>query len=120
MKEWIKQEAANALHEGYDGVLALMERWGLVGPYLFRNLEEIDKIEVEPIHRLAKTISLMLKKRADIRLAAVLRGCDVRALRQLEEKGEIDTTNLRIIGISCSHEQAEACNCEKPDRKSVV
>ncbi len=114
MKEWIRQEAAQALQEGYEGVLGLMKRWGQVGPYLFRKREDLDKMEVEPIHRLAKTLSLMLKKNAHIRIAAVLRGCDVRALRQLEEKGEIHTENLRIIGITCSHEQAEICNCEKP------
>ena len=114
MKEWIRQEAGKALQEGYTGVLALMRRWGQVGPYLFRNIEEIDGIEVEPIHRLAKTLSLMLKKKPDMRIAAVLRGCDVRAIRKLEEKGELETTNLHIIGITCSDEQAEACNCEKP------
>ena len=114
MKEWIRQEAENALQNGYEGVLALTKRWGQVGPYLFRNLDELDKIEFYPIHRLSKTLSLMLKKRSDIRIAAVLRGCDVRAIRQLEERGEIQTDQLHIIGITCSHDQAEICNCEKP------
>ncbi|MCD6298562.1 MAG: FAD-dependent oxidoreductase [Deltaproteobacteria bacterium] len=114
MKERIKKEAINALNEGYEGVLGLMKRWGQVGPYLFRDLEEINKIEIEPIYRFAKTISLMLKRRPDMRIAAVVRGCDVRALRKLEEKGKITTDRLRLIGITCSHEQAEECNCEKP------
>jgi heterodisulfide reductase subunit A len=114
MKEWIRQEAENALQNGYEGVLALTKRWGQVGPYLFRNIHELDKIEFYPIHRLSKTLSLMLKKRPGTRIAAVLRGCDVRAIRQLAEKGEIDTDRLHIIGITCSHDQAEICNCEKP------
>ena len=114
MKEWIRQEAENALQNGYEGVLALTKRWGQVGPYLFRNLDELDKIEFYPIHRLSKTLTLMLKKRPDIRIAAVLRGCDVRAIRQLEDRGEIQTDQLHIIGITCSHDQAEICNCEKP------
>ena len=114
MEEWIRQEAENALQRGYEGVLALTNRWGQVGPYLFRNREELDKIEFEPIHRLAKTLSLMLKKRPDAPIAAVLRGCDVRAIRQLAKKGEIQTDQLHIIGITCSQSQAEACNCEKP------
>ena len=114
MKEWIRQEAENALQNGCEGVLALTNRWGLVGPYLFRNREELNKIEFEPIHRLAKTLSLMLKKRPDARIAAILRGCDVRAIRLLAEKGEIETDQLHIIGITCSQTQAETCNCEKP------
>jgi heterodisulfide reductase subunit A len=114
MKEWIIQEAENALQNGCEGVLGLTKRWGQVGPYLFRNRDELDKIEFYPIHRLSKTLSLMLKKSPGTRIAAVLRGCDVRAIRQLEDLGEIDTDNLHIIGITCSQDQADICNCEKP------
>ena len=114
MEEWIRQEAENALQNGYEGVLALTNRWGQVGPYLFRNPEELDKMAFEPIHRLAKTLSLMLKKQPNARIAAVLRGCDVRAIRQLEDIGEIKTDHLHIIGITCSQAQADICNCEKP------
>ncbi len=114
MKERIKREAINALNEGWDGVLGLMNRWGQVGPYLFRDPKELEDIEIEPRYSLAKTIQLMLSRRPDLRIAAVVRGCDVRALRELEEMGKIKTQGLRLIGITCSHEQAEECNCEKP------
>ncbi|EFK07689.1 4Fe-4S binding domain protein [delta proteobacterium NaphS2] len=114
MEEWIRQEAENALKNGYAGVLALTNRWGHIGPYLFRKREELDQMVSEPIYRLSKTLSLMLKKRPDNRIAAVLRGCDVRAIRKLEEKGEIQTDRLHIIGITCSQDQADICNCEKP------
>ncbi|RZB31583.1 MAG: heterodisulfide reductase subunit A2 [Desulfobacteraceae bacterium Eth-SRB2] len=114
MKERIKRETRNILNEGWDGVLGLMNRWGQIGPYLFRDPEELEDIEIEPRYNLAKTIQLMLNKRPDLRIAAVVRGCDVRALRELEEMGKIKTQGLRLIGITCSHEQAEICNCEKP------
>ena len=114
MEEWIRQETENALKNGYEGVLALTNRWGQIGPYLFRNPEELDRMAFEPIHRLSKTLSLMLKKQPDARIAAVLRGCDVRAIRQLAKQGEIETDHLRIIGITCSQTQADICNCEKP------
>ena len=114
MEEWIRQEAENALENGVEGVLGLTNRWGQVGPYLFRNPEELEKMAFEPIHRLAKTLSLMLKKRPDAHIAAVLRGCDVRAIRQLEKQGEIKTDHLHIIGITCSQTQADICNCKKP------
>jgi len=114
MEERIKQAAIQALDEGFDGVLGLMNRWGQIGPYLFRDPKELDHIETEPVYRFAKTIALMLKRRPDLRIAAVVRGCDVRALKELEEQGEITTDGLRIIGVVCSREQAEICNCEKP------
>jgi len=87
---------------------------GQIGPYLFRDPEELEDIEIEPRYNLAKTIQLMLNRRPDLRIAAVVRGCDVRALRELEEMGKINTQGLRLIGITCSHEQAKICNCEKP------
>jgi len=114
MKERIKREARNILSEGWDGVLGLMNRWGQIGPYLFRDPEELQDLEIEPRYNLAKTIQLILSRRPDLRIAAVVRGCDVRALRELEEMGKINTQGLRLIGIACSHEQAEICNCEKP------
>jgi heterodisulfide reductase subunit A len=114
MKERIKSEARNTLNQGWDGVLGLMNRWGHIGPYFFRHPEELEDLEIEPRYNLAKTIQLMLNRRPDLRIAAVVRGCDVRALRELEEMGKINTQGLRLIGIVCSHEQAEICNCEKP------
>ena len=114
MKEWIKREAITALNEGWDGVLGLINRWGQVGPYLFRDPKELENLEIEPRYSLAKTIHTMLNRRPDLRIAAVVRGCDVRALHELEEMGKIETQGLRLIGITCSHEQAEECNCEKP------
>ncbi|SFM44081.1 FAD-dependent oxidoreductase [Thermodesulforhabdus norvegica] len=132
MDERIKAEALEALREGFDGVLGLKEINGVVRPYLFRNAEELDELVTEwkrdkgvpplfsliqgqpPKYNLSKTLRLMLKKRPDLRLAAILRGCDVRALRALEKKGEINLDRLRVINIVCSMEQAEACNCAKP------
>ncbi len=133
IKEQIKQEAIKALNEGCHGVLGLRKRGNQTGPYLFKSPEELNYLEVEtkfaspvaplfstilegaPKYNLAKTLRLMLKKRPDMQIAAILRGCEVRAIRKLEEKGEIDASNLRIINMVCSIEQAMACNCEKPD-----
>ncbi|MFP4214011.1 MAG: 4Fe-4S binding protein [Desulfohalobiaceae bacterium] len=114
MQDRIKSEARQALEQGAQGVLGLINRWGQVGPYLFRDPQELEQMVTEPKHNLAKTLRLMLSKRPDMQLAAVVRGCDVRALRTLEKQGEISTANLRYIGIICSQEQAEECNCPKP------
>ncbi len=132
VKEQIQQEAAKALEEGFYGVLGLRSRGEQIGPYVFKSPEELAYLEVEtkfaspvaplfstilegaPKYNLAKTLRLMLKKRPDLKIAAILRGCEVRAIRKMEEKGDIDASNLRIINMVCSFEQAMACNCEKP------
>ena len=114
MLERIKQEAAEALHQGYDGVLGLVKKWGQVGPHLFRDPEQLQDLEIEPRYALSNTLRVMLKRRPDLHIAAVVRGCDVRALRELEKKGDLTTEGIRFIGIECSAEQARECNCEKP------
>lgn len=132
MDDRVKQEAIDALREGYEGVLGLKKIGGVVRPYLFRTQEELEGLVTNgdgdtdmpplfsfirgepPKYNLSKTLRMMLKKRPDMRIAAVLRGCDVRALRKLEQKGEIQTDRLKIISVVCSYERAEACNCAKP------
>jgi heterodisulfide reductase subunit A len=114
MKERVKAEARAALENGWDGVFGLRGMWGQVGPYVFTDPRELEELELEPKYPLTKTIRLMLEKVPDLHMAAVLRGCDVRALRELEKTGDIRCDGLHIIGIDCSREQAEECNCEKP------
>lgn len=113
-KERIQAEARAALEDGWDGVLGLRNRWGQIGPYLFKDPRELEEIEFEPKYILAKTIRVLLDKAPDLRLATVVRGCDVRALRELERMGVIQWDRLHFIGTDCSREQAEQCNCEKP------
>ncbi len=110
----IKEEAIAALKEGFDGILGLRKRWGQIGPYLFKKPEELESLEIEPKYNLANTIKSILKNRPDLRIAAIVRGCDVRAMQRLQEKGEIELEGLRFINIECSYEQALKCNCEKP------
>ena len=114
MKERIKQEARAALATGWQGVLGLRNSWGHVGPYLFREPAELDSLELEPKYILTKIIRSILEKSPSVRIAAVVRGCDVRAIRQIEKLGGIDTQRLLLIGMDCSLEQAAECDCEKP------
>ncbi len=114
MSERIIQEAKQALDEGFEGILGLRQRWGQVGPYLFRREQELEELVTEPKYTLVKVLRQMLQKNPDRPLAAVLRGCDVRALRELEKSGQLKTDRLRTLGIICSEEQAAICNCTKP------
>lgn len=110
----IKREAKAALEAGAEGVLGLRKKWGQVGPYFFTRPEEIEHLETEPKYSIARLIRSILERSPEIRLAAVVRGCDARALRELRRMGRIPDNGVHLIGIECSQAQAEECNCEKP------
>ena len=114
MIEVIRENARKLLDEGIDGIIGLRRRWGHVGPCLFTHSEELKDLEIEPRYPLASFICQLQAKWSDKRWAAVVRGCDERALKKLEERGVFKTDGLSFIGVVCSDEQAEECNCEKP------
>ncbi|MBK5099586.1 MAG: FAD-dependent oxidoreductase [Desulfobacteraceae bacterium] len=114
MIEAIRDNARKLLEEGLDGVVGLRKRWGHIGPYLFTDSKELEELELEPKSSLATIICQVQSKWPDKKLGAVVRGCDERALKQLEERGKCKREDLSLIGVVCSAEQAEACNCEKP------
>jgi heterodisulfide reductase subunit A len=113
-RERIIREAEKALGEGYDGIIALRRRWGHVSPYLFTNKEQLRELVLEPRYNLATFVRQVKDKWPDKKFAVVARGCDERALNKLEELGIFSKEGLSFIGITCSMEQAEECNCEKP------
>ncbi len=110
----IREQAARALRDGCDGIVGLRERWGNVGPHLFTSVDELEDLVIEPRFQMATFIRRIQDKWPQKRLAAVVRGCDVRALRELEKRGVFNRDELLTIGIVCSQEQADICNCEKP------
>lgn len=113
-RDSIIAKAREVLAEGYDGVVGLRRRWGHVGPYLFTEYDELSELELEPRYSVATLVRQIKGEWPDKRLGVVSRGCDVRALDKLEEAGVIKKDGLFFMGISCSTEQAEECNCEKP------
>lgn len=113
-KEEIITKAKGILGEGYDGVIGLRRRWGHVGPYLFTNKDELSELELEPRYNVATFVRQVKSRWPDKRFGVVSRGCDERALDKLEEVGVFKKDGLVFIGITCSKEQAEECNCEKP------
>jgi heterodisulfide reductase subunit A len=119
-RERIVREAEKALGEGYDGIIGLRRRWGHVSPYLFTSKKELKELELEPRYSLATFVRQVKDKWPDKKFAVVSRGCDERALDKLEELGVFSKEGLAFIGITCSMEQAEECNCEKPIYNTLV
>lgn len=110
----LAEEAKKLLLEGYDGILGLRKRWGHIGPYLFINPDELEELETEPRYSLVELIRQLQREWPEKRFGAIVRGCDERALKKLEEMGRFRRDGFAFIGVSCSQEQAEECNCEKP------
>jgi heterodisulfide reductase subunit A len=119
-RDRIVREAEKALGEGYDGIIGLRRRWGHVSPYLFTSKKELKELELEPRYNLATFVRQVKNKWPGKKFAVVSRGCDERALDKLEELGVFSKEGLAFIGITCSTEQAEECNCEKPIYNTLV
>jgi heterodisulfide reductase subunit A len=113
-KEGIIEEATRLLKEGCDGIAGLRSMWGHVGPYLFTSLDELKDLELEPRYPLADLVRKIRERWPEAKLGVVARGCDERALKKLDERSILSKEGLTFIGVICSQEQAEECNCEKP------
>lgn len=101
--------------EGSVGVLGLCEEEGAVVPRVFASVQEAARMVMEPKWPLAKTawqIAQVLPDGASLGL--VCRGCDMRALIELEKAGQLRPGAVRPIGLNCSAEQAAICRCETP------
>lgn len=113
-RENIIAKAEEVLDQGYDGIIGLRKRWGHVSPYLFTTKDELKELELEPRYNLATFVRQIKDKWPERKFGLVARGCDERALDKLEELGVFSKEGVVFIGITCSMEQAEECNCEKP------
>jgi heterodisulfide reductase subunit A len=114
MLEKIRQQAAGAFDAGCRAVVGIREINGHAGPYIFTDKSELQHLAVTPGVNLARVLTKLQEQKPEWTVAAVLRGCDGRALRKLKEKGLAEPGLVRVIPVECSREQAEKCNCEKP------
>ena len=114
MIEAVREDTSRLLQQGYQGVLGLANRWGHVGPHLFTNPDELRDLVLGPRYPLAKLILQMQRRWPGEKLGVIGRGCDQRALKVLEERGVFNGDGFAFVGVACSVEEAEACNCDKP------
>lgn len=100
--------------ERVEGVVALRRHLGSVGPYLFQEAGELDKLVLAPRYPMANLCMLIQSKHPETRLGVVVRGCDERAIRELAKIGKIDLGKLVLIGLACTKEEAIECGCSYP------
>ena len=114
MIEKVRELVKEYLDEGkVDGVLALKLENGHVGPQLFVKGDDVGTLEIDPKYNLAGIAAIVLASGVD-RIALIGRGCDERTLVELVKRYQVDRDKIEFIGLACSAEQAQACECDIP------
>ncbi len=111
--EPLKRVVAEALRE-MDGVLALRSAWGGVAPHLFCREEELEELAIAPKYPLPQALRLIQRAHPESRLGLVARGCEERGLIEMAKRNQVALERVRVIGLACTAEEAQACRCAKP------
>jgi coenzyme F420-reducing hydrogenase delta subunit/NAD-dependent dihydropyrimidine dehydrogenase PreA subunit len=110
-----RESARRLLDLGCTGIIGLRKRWGHVGPYVFTSKDELKDLVLEPKYLLSDLLRHMLDHNPEGKYGILARGCDLRALKRLENRGAVDPNRVVIIGVVCDAEMAEKCNCLHPE-----
>lgn len=114
MIDKVRELVKTYLDEGkVDGVLAMRRENGHVGPHLFVKGDDIETLELEPKYSLAGIAAIAHSSGVD-RIAIIGRGCDERTLIELAKRNQVDLDRIDFIGIACTSEEAEECECDRP------
>jgi formate dehydrogenase subunit beta len=121
MTEEARKVVAEALDRGdVEGVLALRAHGTAVGPHLFRNGDRLEDLALSPKYALPTVIRWMHQHAPDARIAAVLRGCEERALVELAKRHQVDLSKVEVLGLACTDEEARECGCVRSRPSRVV
>jgi formate dehydrogenase (coenzyme F420) beta subunit len=114
MLEKVKQ----LLDEGkITGFIGLKQQHGQAGPYLFtkENIKDLESLVVGGIrYPLNKVLLRVANRYSEARLGVMVRGCDERGLNELFKWNQLRRDRIIPVGIACTPELAEACECYKP------
>ncbi len=116
MLKIIREHAEALLAEpGVTAVLGLRAGWDGAAPWFFVAAGELDLLVTEPKWPLAKIAWRAARELAEGEsLGLVGRGCDLRALAELEKAGQLRPGAIRPVPVTCSAEQAASCLCPTP------
>jgi ferredoxin len=111
--EELRTHVGEKLHE-LDGVVALRQTTEGTAPYLFRKGNDLSQLVLDSRYPLASVVSLLQKRYPEARFGIVARGCDARALVEMAKREQVDPARLYLLGVACTAEEAEECNCADP------
>jgi formate dehydrogenase subunit beta len=128
MKEKIINHVKELLASGrIKGFLALRQDGEEIGPFLFTDPDELDKLSLGDKERpgdarypLPKVLSRLVAKYPTETFGILVRGCDERALERLIGDSVFHRERVVPIGFSCPPELAQACQCHKPWPDNLV
>lgn len=108
-----------------DGVLFYQMKDGSAIPHLFtsKDIDEMPDVREIPDserYPLSDILSKLLMRFSSAKFGIVARGCDERAIIELEKHQQIDTSRVSLIGFACSPELAKICSCSKPYTESLA
>ena len=113
MIEQIRTKVAEIIKD-LDGVIGLRQTSLGTAPYLFKQVDDLGQLVMEPRYPLSETLSKLQKRFQEARFGIVARGCDIRAMVEMAKRHQIAPDRLFLIGVTCSAEQAESCYCAEP------
>jgi ferredoxin len=115
LKHVIERAAALLAEPGVTAVLGLRAGEEGTAPWFFTTAGELADLTLEPKWPLAKTAWRAAREMpAGESLGLVGRGCDLRALAELEKAGQLRPGAVRAAPVPCSAEQGAACLCPTP------
>lgn len=121
MIEQARAAVAEALgREDVEGVLALRAHGTAVGPHIFRRGDGLEDLALAPKYALPTVLRWMHQHAPDARIAAVLRGCEERALVELAKRRQVDMSKVEVLGLACTDEEARECGCVRSRPSKVV
>lgn len=122
MSEKVKASVRKLLDSGtIKGFLGLKVRHGQVGPYLFLPGDDLEGMVVGDRERpgdsrypLNKQLITLARCFPDESFGVLVRGCDERGLKTLFSWNQLNPQRVFPVGVACSQELADACECLKP------
>jgi formate dehydrogenase subunit beta len=97
------------------GFLALKTVEGHPVPHLFTRAEELGGLYLGDVrYPLTKLLIRLARKYSDNTFGIFARACDERALIELYKNQQFDPEKIAFLGVACSGELAEACECFRP------
>ena len=97
------------------GFLALKMVSGHPIPSLFTRVDELDGLYLGEVrYPLTKILTGLARKYPDNTFGILTRACDERSLIELYKNQQLDPEKVTFVGMACSGELAEKCDCSRP------
>ena len=116
----LREKVRNLLKEvKVAGYLGYFMKEGHPLPHLFtpERLEEVEQAIVAPDearYPMDKLLQQLAERYPEATFAIQVRGCDERGLNELYKWGQLDPEKVVLVGIACTQDQANYCECPGP------